>query len=48
MVWCEWDTAARMKKFLKSTELRKAMKEAGVLGKPEISTFNKMDVLTVA
>ena len=47
MVWCEWDTTARMKKFLKSAELRKAMKDAGVLGKPEISTFNKMDVLTV-
>ena len=47
MVWCEWDTTARMKKFLKSAELRKAMKGAGVIGKPEISTFNNMDVLTV-
>jgi heme-degrading monooxygenase HmoA len=48
MVWCEWDTAARMQKFLKSAELRKAMKEAGVVGKPQISTFNRMDVLTVS
>ena len=48
MVWCEWDTAARMNKFLKSADLRKGMKEAGVVGKPKISTFNKMDVLTVS
>ena len=47
MVWCEWDTTARMKKFLKSAGLRKAMKDAGVIGKPKISTFNKMEVLTV-
>jgi hypothetical protein len=47
MVWCEWDNPARMKKFLKSPFLRNAMKAAGVLGKPEILTFNKMDVLTV-
>ena len=48
MVWCEWGTAAQMKKFLKSAQLRKAMKDAGVIGKPQISTFNKMDVLTVS
>ena len=46
MVWCEWDNAARMKKFMKSAELRKAMKGAGVIGKPEIATFNRMDVMT--
>ena len=34
LVWCEWDTAARMKKFVKSAELRKRMKDAGVIGKP--------------
>ncbi|HEY6167316.1 MAG TPA: hypothetical protein VI454_04705 [Verrucomicrobiae bacterium] len=46
MVWCEWDTTARMHKFMKSAELRKAMKGGGVLGKPKISFFDKMDVLT--
>ncbi len=47
LVWCEWDNAARMKKFIKSAELRKAMKDAGVVSKPEITTYNKMDVLSV-
>ena len=47
LVWCEWDTAARAQKFLKSAELRKRMKEAGVVGKPEISMYNKMEVLSV-
>jgi hypothetical protein len=47
LVWCEWDTAARAKKFLKSAELRKRMKEAGVVGKPGISMWDKMEVLTV-
>jgi quinol monooxygenase YgiN len=46
MVWCEWDNAARMRKFLKSAELRKAMKAVGVTGKPEISIFDRMDILT--
>ena len=46
MVWCEWDTAARAKKFMNSAELRKHMKEVGVVGKPAVSFFNKMDVLT--
>jgi hypothetical protein len=46
MVWCEWDTAARAKKFMKSAELRQHMKEAGVVGKPEVSFFNKMDDLS--
>lgn len=48
MVWCEWDTTARMKKFVKSAELRKAMKNAGVIGKPEVSLFDKMEVLSVS
>jgi len=47
MVWCEWDTTARMKKFMNSDELRQAMGKAGVVGKPAISFFDKMDVLTV-
>ena len=47
LVWCEWDTPARMKKFIKSAKLRQAMKDAGVLGKPEVSFFDRMEVLTV-
>ena len=47
LVWCEWDTAAQAKKFIKSAELRKRMKEAGVTGKPEITLWDKMEVLTV-
>ena len=47
MVWCEWDTAARMKKFMNSAELCQAMEKVGVVGKPAISFFDKMDVLSV-
>lgn len=47
MVWCEWDTAARMRKFVKSAELRKAMKGAGVISKPEVSYFSGMEDLSV-
>ena len=46
MVWCEWDTAARMKKFMASAELRQAMEKVGVIGKPTVSFFDKMDVMT--
>jgi hypothetical protein len=47
LVWCEWDTTARMKKFAASPILLKAMKDAGVIGKPEISFYGKMDDLSV-
>ncbi|MSU56676.1 MAG: cyclase [Pedosphaera sp.] len=47
LVWSEWDHAAKMKKFMKSRELRKAMKDAGVISKPEISYFSGMEVLSV-
>lgn len=46
LVWCEWDNAAKMKKFVKSAELRKRMKEAGVVGKPEISFWDKLEDLS--
>ena len=46
LVWCEWDTAARMQKFIKSAALRKAMKEVGVIGKPEVQFYNKMEDLS--
>ena len=47
LVWCEWDTAARVKKFVKSAELRKAMAEAGVISKPEVSFYGAMEDLSV-
>jgi quinol monooxygenase YgiN len=47
LVWCAWDNAARMKKFMKSRDLRQAMKAAGVLGKPEVSFFNQLEDLSV-
>lgn len=48
LVWCEWDTTARMKKFIKSAELRKAMAGAGVIGKPEVSFYGGMEDLSVS
>jgi len=47
LIWCEWDTTARMKKFASSPELRAAMKNAGVIGKPEVSFYGKMEDLSV-
>jgi heme-degrading monooxygenase HmoA len=47
LVWCEWDTAARVKKFVKSAELRQAMAEAGVISKPEVSFYGAMEDLSV-
>ena len=46
MVWCEWDTAARMKKFTSSPELRQAMEKVGVVSEPKVSFFDKMDDLS--
>jgi heme-degrading monooxygenase HmoA len=47
LVWCAWDHAGRMKKFVKSRELRKAMKAVGVISKPEVSFYSQMDDLSV-
>jgi len=46
LVWCEWDTAARMKKFAASAELRNSMKDAGVTSKPVISFYSRMEDLS--
>ena len=46
MVWCEWDSSARMKKFVESAALRAAMAEAGVIGPPEVSFFDRMEDLS--
>ena len=47
IVICEWASAAKARKFLGSDELRKRMKEAGVLGKPKIQHFAKAEDLSV-
>jgi heme-degrading monooxygenase HmoA len=46
-VICTWSTPAKMRKFVKSAELRKAMKEAGVVSKPAMQFFGKMEDLSV-
>ena len=46
-VFCCWDTAARMHKFIKSAALRKAMKDVGVISKPVVTYFSKMENLSV-
>ncbi|NOT30758.1 MAG: antibiotic biosynthesis monooxygenase [Planctomycetes bacterium] len=46
-VICEWASAAKARKFLESDELRKRMKEAGVVGKPKIQFFGKAEDLSV-
>ncbi len=47
LLWCEWKTEAGMKKFLRSAKLRKEMKKCGVVGKPQISFWGKMEDLSV-
>jgi heme-degrading monooxygenase HmoA len=44
-VICTWDSSARMQKFIKSAELREAMQEAGVISKPDIQFYSKVDKL---
>ena len=46
-VICEWDSAAKARKFVGSAGLRKRMKEAGVKGKPKIQFFGKAEDLSV-
>ena len=46
-VVCAWDTSERMKKFIKSAELRERMMDAGVISKPEVQFFAKADDLSV-
>jgi len=47
LVWCEWSTTAKLKKFMNSKELKAAMKNAGVVGKPTVSIWNGLEVLSV-
>ena len=44
---CSWSTPAKMKKFIKSAELRQAMKEAGVVSKPDGRFFRASEDLGV-
>jgi quinol monooxygenase YgiN len=46
-VVCSWENGGKMQKFIKSPQLRKAMKEAGVVGKPAVQFFSKVEDLTV-
>ncbi len=46
-VLCSWSTPAKLKKFIKSAELRKAMKAAGVVSKPEVRFFSAAEDLSV-
>ncbi len=41
-----WDSATRMKKFVKSADLRERMMDAGVITKPEIHFLGKVDDLS--
>lgn len=46
-VICAWSNTAAMRKFMKSPDLRKAMKTAGVIGKPAIQFFGAGEELSV-
>ena len=46
-VLCRWSTPAKLRKFVKSAELRKAMKEAGVISKPVMQFFSGVEDLSV-
>jgi len=39
----EWDTKEKATKFAESEDLKKRMQEAGVIGKPEIYFFEKIE-----
>ena len=47
-VVCRWANAGRARKFVASAELRKRMREAGVISKPEIHFFKNAEDLSVA
>jgi hypothetical protein len=44
---CSFSTAAKMKAFIKSAELRKRMKDAGVVSKPQIQFFSASEDLSI-
>ena len=46
-VVCQWDTAVRMQKFIKSPKLRERMMDAGVISKPSVTFYRKSEDLSV-
>jgi heme-degrading monooxygenase HmoA len=47
-VVCRWANSGQARKFVSSAELRQRMREAGVIGKPEIHFFKGSEDLSVA
>ena len=47
-VICRWASAGQAKKFVASAELRERMRDAGVVGKPEVHFFKDAEDLSVA
>jgi heme-degrading monooxygenase HmoA len=47
-ILCEWESLAKARKFIQSKELREGMKQAGVIGKPQIYFFNQSESLDLA
>ncbi len=43
VVLLKWDNTNNAKRFLESDELKKAMKQAGVVGQPNINILDQMD-----
>lgn len=46
-VICRWASAERARKFVASAELRQRMRDAGVVGKPEVRFFKAVEDLSV-
>ena len=47
VVLLKWDNPENAKRFLESDELKKAMEQAGVVGKPNIHVLDQVDTPTV-
>ena len=47
-VICSWSTSDKLRNFIKSAELRKAMKAAGVVSKPVVQFFSAAEDLSVS
>jgi quinol monooxygenase YgiN len=43
VVLLKWDNPENAKRFLESNELKKAMEQAGVVGKPNINVLDQVD-----
>jgi quinol monooxygenase YgiN len=47
VVLLKWDNPENAKRFLESDELKKAMEQAGIVGKPNIHVLDQVDTPTV-